>query len=30
LRDITAHCNAERERHMNLEVLVGGKTPIFI
>jgi hypothetical protein len=30
LRDITARCNAERERHMNLEVLVGGKAIIFI
>jgi hypothetical protein len=25
LRDITAHCHAERERRMSLEVLVGGK-----
>jgi hypothetical protein len=25
LRDITARCNAERERHMSLEALVGGK-----
>jgi hypothetical protein len=30
LRDITAHCNAERERRMSLEVLVGGKISIFI
>jgi hypothetical protein len=30
LRDITAHCNAERERRMSLEALVGGKTSIFI
>jgi hypothetical protein len=30
LRDITARCNAERERRMNLEVLVGGKAIIFI
>jgi hypothetical protein len=30
LRDITARCNAERERHMSLEVLVGGKISIFI
>jgi hypothetical protein len=30
LRDITARCNAERERHMSLEALVGGKTSIFI
>jgi hypothetical protein len=30
LRDITVRCHAERERHMSLEVLVGGKTPIFI
>jgi hypothetical protein len=29
LRDITAHCSAERERRMNLEVLVGGKIPIL-
>jgi hypothetical protein len=28
LRDITAHCSAERERRMSLEVLVVGK--IFI
>jgi hypothetical protein len=25
LRDITARCNAERERRMSLKVLVGGK-----
>jgi hypothetical protein len=30
LWDITARCNAERERCMSLEVLVGGKNPIFI
>jgi hypothetical protein len=30
LRDITARCQAERERRMTLEVLVGGKTSIFI
>jgi hypothetical protein len=30
LRDITAHCNAERERRMSLEVLIGGKISIFI
>jgi hypothetical protein len=30
LRDITARCNAERERRMSLEVLVGGKIIIFI
>jgi hypothetical protein len=30
LRDITAHCNAERELRMSLEVLVGGKISIFI
>jgi hypothetical protein len=30
LRDITAHCQAERERRMTLEALVGGKTSIFI
>jgi hypothetical protein len=29
LRDITARCNAERERCMSLEELVGGKTSIF-
>jgi hypothetical protein len=30
IRDITARCNTERERRMSLEVLVGGKNPIFI
>jgi hypothetical protein len=30
LRDITACCNAERERRMNLEALVGGKISISI
>jgi hypothetical protein len=30
LRDITAHCNAERERRMSLEALIGGKIIIFI
>jgi hypothetical protein len=30
LRDITARCNAERERLMSFEALVGGKTSIFI
>jgi hypothetical protein len=30
LRDITAHCNAERERHMSSEALVGGTISIFI
>jgi hypothetical protein len=30
LRDITARCHAERERRMTLEVLVGGRTFIFI
>jgi hypothetical protein len=30
LRDITARCNAERERHMSLEALIGGKIFIFI
>jgi hypothetical protein len=30
LRDITACCNAERERCMSLEALVGGKINIFI
>jgi hypothetical protein len=30
LRDITTRCNAERERRMSLEVLVGGKIIIFI
>jgi hypothetical protein len=29
LRDITARCSAERERHMSLEVLVGGKILIL-
>jgi hypothetical protein len=29
LRDITAHCSAERKRRMSLEALVGGKI-IFI
>jgi hypothetical protein len=29
LRDITTRCNAERERHMSLEALVGGKITIF-
>jgi hypothetical protein len=29
LRDITARCNAKRERRMSLEALVGGKTSIF-
>jgi hypothetical protein len=29
LRDITARCQAERERCMTLEALVGGKTSIF-
>jgi hypothetical protein len=29
LRDITARCNAERERRMSLQVLVGGKTIVF-
>jgi hypothetical protein len=29
LRGITARCNAERERRMSLEALVGGKTSIF-
>jgi hypothetical protein len=28
LRDITTRCSAERERHMSLEALIGGK--IFI
>jgi hypothetical protein len=27
LRDITARCHAERERHMSLEALVGVKLP---
>jgi hypothetical protein len=30
LRDITARCNAERERYMSLEALVGGKISISI
>jgi hypothetical protein len=30
LRDITARCNAEHERHMSLEALIGGKISIFI
>jgi hypothetical protein len=30
LRDITARCNAERERPMSLEALIGGKISIFI
>jgi hypothetical protein len=30
LRHITARCNAECERHMSLEVLIGGKISIFI
>jgi hypothetical protein len=30
LRDITARCNAERERYMSLEALIGGKISIFI
>jgi hypothetical protein len=30
LRDITARCNAEHERRMSLEALVGGKIIIFI
>jgi hypothetical protein len=30
LRDITARCNAERERRMSLEALVGGKISISI
>jgi hypothetical protein len=30
LRDITARCNAERERRMSLEALIGGKISIFI
>jgi hypothetical protein len=30
LRDITTRCNAERERHMSLEALIGGKISIFI
>jgi hypothetical protein len=30
LRDITTRCNAERERRMSLETLVGGNTSIFL
>jgi hypothetical protein len=30
LRDITACCSAERERHMSLEALIGGKVFILI
>jgi hypothetical protein len=30
LRDITARCNAKRERRMRLEALVGGKITISI
>jgi hypothetical protein len=30
LRDITARCNAERERCMSLKALTGRKTSIFI
>jgi hypothetical protein len=30
LWDITARCNAERERRLNLEALIGGKIFIFI
>jgi hypothetical protein len=30
MRDITARCSAERERHMSLEALVGVKILIFI
>jgi hypothetical protein len=30
LRDVTTRCSAERERHMSLEVLVGGKILILI
>jgi hypothetical protein len=30
LWDITARCNAERERRMSLEALIGGKISIFI
>jgi hypothetical protein len=30
LRDITARCSAECERHMSLEALVGGKISILI
>jgi hypothetical protein len=29
-RDITARCSAERERHMSLKALVGGKIFILI
>jgi hypothetical protein len=30
LRDVTTRCSAERERHMSLEALVGGKIFILI
>jgi hypothetical protein len=30
LRDIIARCHAERERHMSLEALIGGKIIIFV
>jgi septal ring factor EnvC (AmiA/AmiB activator) len=30
LRDVTAHCSAERKRRMRLEVLVGGKISTLI
>jgi hypothetical protein len=30
LRDITVRCNAEHERRMTLEALIGGKISIFI
>jgi hypothetical protein len=30
LRDITVRCNAECERRMSLEALIGGKISIFI
>jgi hypothetical protein len=30
LRDITTRCSAEREHHMSLEALIGGKTFILI
>jgi hypothetical protein len=30
LRDITTRCSVERERHMSLEALVGGKIFILI
>jgi hypothetical protein len=30
LRDITARCNAERERRMSLEALIGAKISSFI